>query len=79
MNDDKHGLSDVFAGAAVGIVASRLVDRLGGARRLAPTRSGLGLRLTFLGIRGGMPSVVTSMGVAGLDRIEAGLWTRPIP
>lgn len=47
MNDDKHWLSDVVAGAAIGIVASRLVDKLAGSRRLAPASSGLGLKVTF--------------------------------
>jgi membrane-associated phospholipid phosphatase len=47
MNDDKHWLSDVIAGAAVGILASRVTAHVAGTGRLGPASSGLGLRLSF--------------------------------
>ena len=47
MNDDKHWLSDVVAGAAVGIVAGRLVSRWRKPARLIVTPGGLGLRFAL--------------------------------
>ena len=47
MNDDKHWLSDVVAGAAVGIVAGRLVTRWGKPARVIVSSNGLGFRLSL--------------------------------
>jgi membrane-associated phospholipid phosphatase len=48
MNDDKHWLSDVLAGAALGVLTSRLTTRIAHAhRRVAISPAGLGLQLSF--------------------------------
>ena len=47
MNDDKHWLSDVVAGAVVGIVAGRLVTRWGKPARVIVSSNGLGFRLSL--------------------------------